>query len=261
MPSFCSSLLECPSGPCIRHQFRFCHWIRSIERPLEVRVISISDDLQDGDVQGVFLTITRRRWRRTCQLLTPHINTTRSRAVFYNIYIPFGGEELAMVEEGQNHALGIVKEQLALKQSSTLLKNVPLYYTVIGSNMTEEISQMCESYHDRHQSDEKQSQQQSQNCHLLQYSPQGDEALTLQSIHDYCLDHPHDQITYIHNKGSFHPSEKNEKFRIFVNQGVLGRNGKVCQEMPLNQLQEGGLCLIITWLVICGLPHVNMYEN
>ena len=192
--------------------------------------------------------------------LTPHINTTRSRAVFYNIYIPFGGEELAMVEEGQNHALGIVKEQLALKQSSTLLKNVPLYYTVIGSNMTEEISQMCESYHDRHQSDEKQSQQQSQNCHLLQYSPQGDEALTLQSIHDYCLDHPHDQITYIHNKGSFHPSEKNEKFRIFVNQGVLGRNGKVCQEMPLNQLQEGGLCNV------CGtrfatFPHYHMAGN
>ena len=195
--------------------------------------------------------------------LTPLINTTRSRAVFYNIYVPFGREELAVVENDHHHALRIVKEQLALKQSSTLLKNVPLYYTVIGSNVTEQIAQLCQSYHDdhdQHQSNEQQSQAPSHNCHLLQYAPQGDESLTLQSIHDYCFDHPHDQISYIHNKGSFHPSEKNEKFRTFVNQGVLGRNGHVCQEMPLDQQHEGGGCNV------CGtrfatFPHYHMAGN
>jgi hypothetical protein len=177
--------------------------------------------------------------------LTRVANTTRPRAVFYNIYVPEG--------EFEEHALGIVKEQLVLKQASKLLQNVPLYYTVIGTNATEKVTDICHSYHG-HVSDEMSASTIKQNCHLLQYASQGDERLTLQAIYDYCIDHPQYQISYIHNKGSFHPSERNEKFRAFLNHGIFGGNGDHCQEMPLDQCN------------VCGtrfatFPHYHMAGN
>ena len=165
--------------------------------------------------------------------LLPSANTYRERAVFYNIYIP---------KERKKNAFGIVKEQLAWKQSSRLLQNATLYYVLIGLNATKRVSEICRSYAS------------SEYCQLLEYISQGDEAITLQHLYKYCMDHPLSQVSYIHNKGSFHPSQDNHNFRNFLNHGVFGSNGEHCQAMPLEHCN------------ICGarfssIPHYHFPGN
>eukprot|EP00339_Tiarina_fusa_P023299 CAMPEP_0117038546 /NCGR_PEP_ID=MMETSP0472-20121206/27113_1 /TAXON_ID=693140 ORGANISM="Tiarina fusus, Strain LIS" /NCGR_SAMPLE_ID=MMETSP0472 /ASSEMBLY_ACC=CAM_ASM_000603 /LENGTH=368 /DNA_ID=CAMNT_0004748797 /DNA_START=128 /DNA_END=1233 /DNA_ORIENTATION=+ len=129
---------------------------------------------------------------------------SQKRAIFYNIYVPNG--------ENRERAIEIVKEQLQMKKDvSTVLNDdsVPIHYTLIGDNdnnnsTTEEIQKVC-----------------GPNCHQLQYAKEGDEGLTLQSLFDYCTEHPDVQVTYLHNKGSFHPSERNENFREMLTKSVF----------------------------------------
>lgn len=174
----------------------------------------------------------------TSRLLQPDDSSQRDRAVFYNVYIP-------KEDDLQENALRIVKEQLKLKSESKSLQSVPLYYTLIGKNMLEELSELCLEFHGGN----------GESCHLLQYVEEGDESLTLQAVFGYCQAHPTGtQVSYIHNKGSFHPSERNEKFRTFLNHGVFGSNGQACQDMPLDSCN------------ICGtrfatFPHYHMAGN
>jgi len=183
----------------------------------------------------------------TSKSLTPVGNTTRQRAVFYNIFVPTG--------EFEEHALSIVEEQLAMKHTSRLLKNVPVYYIVIGANATENVTSLCQTSHHQHtEISHDETGTVPSMCHLLQYVPHGDEGLTLQSIYDYCIEYPEAQVTYIHNKGSFHPSERNEKFRSFLNHGILGKNGDTCQEMPVDECNVCGTRL-------ATFPHYHMAGN
>ena len=152
--------------------------------------------------------------------LSPSAATSRQRAVFYNIYIP---------KEQKKNAFRIVEEQLAWKQASRLLQNATLYYVLIGFNATERVSEICHSYASS-----------SEHCHLLEYISDGDEAITLQHLYKYCVDHPRSQVSYIHNKGSFHPSKDNDDLRIFVNHGIFGSNGEYCQAMPLEHCNVCG---------------------
>jgi hypothetical protein len=125
------------------------------------------------------------------------------RVVFFNIFIPVG--------EYRQHGINIVKEQLDRISQSSHLHDVAIHYILIGGNATTEIQEICPK------------------CRQLRYAQQGDEVLTLGSLFDYCRAHPQSQVTYAHNKGSFHPSEANDNIRVMLTKSIVS---SACQDMP-----------------------------
>jgi hypothetical protein len=126
-----------------------------------------------------------------------------ARAIFYNIFIPTPSED--GTTKRLDNALDIVSEQLNRKSVSRYANQAPIYYTLIGHNTTDEIQKNC-----------GESQ-----CHLSHYGKEGDESLTLQSLWEYCQENPSSVVTYIHNKGSFHPSDRNTRLRTMVTKSVF----------------------------------------
>jgi hypothetical protein len=127
--------------------------------------------------------------------------------IFYNIYVP-PTKDLSHVEQ-------ILREQLT--QRNWTSPNDTILYTLIGNNnLKQTIDAMCQP-----------------NCHLRQHLPNGgDERDTLQALWDYCHNIitppsksdsiPEDTlVTYIHDKGSFHPTESNEKSRRMGTKAAL----------------------------------------
>lgn len=114
-----------------------------------------------------------------------------------------------------DHALKIVREQIMTLQSSSLLRNAPIHYTLIGKNETDRIQTICHEL--------------SANCIQSQYVPQGGEMLTLQAFWEYCNREKDALGTYIHNKGAFHPSVQNDNFRIMATKAVVS---DACQTIP-----------------------------
>ena len=156
----------------------------------------------------------------------------RPRAIFYNIYI--------LNAEKKFRAMSIVKEQLAEQQKSQILASAELFYTVIGYNATDEIQEEC-----------------GKNCHLLQFAEQGDEGLTIQALFDYCLDHPDSLVSYLHDKGSLHPTPKNRHFRTMLTKAVFS---DACQMIGKSNDDDD------KWCNICGarfspFPHMHMAGN
>jgi len=117
--------------------------------------------------------------------------TNEGRAVFYNVYV-HSAERVAPT-------MNIVKEQLAVLKNSSVWNSVKLYYNVIGYNATDVVQQECGNQ-----------------CHFIKFVPQGDESITLQSLHDYCQEHPAALVTYIHDKGSHTPMVLNEILRRWL---------------------------------------------
>jgi hypothetical protein len=137
------------------------------------------------------------------------------RAVFFNIYVPSA--------EKTPRVMGILREQLAEMQNSRLLDTARVFYNVIGYNATDEIQHEC-----------------GHKCHALKYKAKADEGLTLQAIYDYCQGHmgPKDTlVTYIHDKGSLHPTPTNRHLRVMLTRGAFsdacqtigtGENCNIC---------------------------------
>jgi hypothetical protein len=159
---------------------------------------------------------------------------SRRRAIFYNIYVPNG--------ENRQRAIGIVEEQLQMKDSSTVLDDsVPIHYTLIGNNSTDDIQKVC-----------------GPNCHQLRYVKEGDEGLTLQSLFEYCTENPDVQVTYLHNKGSFHPSERNENFREMLTKSVMSDECQIgMNQKEQNQENPFNIC----GARFASFPHFHMAGN
>jgi hypothetical protein len=155
--------------------------------------------------------------------------SNQQRTIFYNVFIP----ESDLYKQ---KALSIVREQLAEWKSSKFAQSMSVYYTVIGNNATTEVQEICIG----------------PNCHLIQYVEQGEESLTLQSLFDYCTDQPDALVSYLHNKGSLHPTMKNKHFRKMLTTSVFSDE---CQ-----QITEPSSCSV------CGarfspFPHLHMAGN
>ncbi len=67
------------------------------------------------------------------------------------------------------------------------------------------------------------------NATHVRHDENGDEAETLGLLWDHCQDNLDDIVVYLHNKGSFHPSEKNDIMRRFLTRGALSEE---CSNMP-----------------------------
>jgi len=168
----------------------------------------------------------------TQESLLESINVPRRRATFYNIFIPNGLKH-------SGPAIQIVKEQLAALKRSSMWNSTfhQLFYNVIGYNATAEIQQEC-----------------GPQCHLLQFVQEGDEVLTLQSLHDYCQEHSDSLVTYIHDKGSHHPSKKNNNLRVLLTKSVTS---DACQEVGMRKNTSCDVC----GARFSPFPHHHMPGN
>mmetsp|Transcript_11124 Transcript_11124/g.23028 ORF Transcript_11124/g.23028 Transcript_11124/m.23028 type:complete len:423 (-) Transcript_11124:111-1379(-) len=142
------------------------------------------------------------------------------RAIFYNIYVP--PTQTPEDAGKREYALGLVEEQLGYySAASEFVQKSSIYYNVIGdTSATEAMERICQ----------KTSSETS--CQLLQAVPEGDEGLTLERVFDYCEDHPLAQVTYMHNKGSFHPTPENTAMRRMLTKAVFSDE---CQAMPIGE--------------------------
>ena len=61
------------------------------------------------------------------------------------------------------------------------------------------------------------------NTTLIAHHESGDEYLTLHSLWKYCGANPHNSVAYLHSKGSFHPSSKNDRLRKFITRATLSQ--------------------------------------
>lgn len=70
-----------------------------------------------------------------------------------------------------------------------------------------------------------------ENATLIQHDEKGSEIETLRLLRHHCLDNKHagDVVVYIHNKGSYHPSEENTLLRRWLTTAALSRD---CSNMP-----------------------------
>lgn len=61
----------------------------------------------------------------------------------------------------------------------------------------------------------------SPSARIIKHLSQGDEILTLQELWNYCQNNPSSKVIYLHSKGSFHASSRNDLLRIFITKGAL----------------------------------------
>ena len=118
-------------------------------------------------------------------------------AIFYNVFIPYPGSTDTNVTEQQ--AMEIVREQIDYRESS-ITSNIPLYYVTIGKNIGE---------------------LECTNCHKIDHYNEGTEIDTLSHLYEYCTIHQNSKVVYMHNKGSFHYSERNNRFRRMLTKAIF----------------------------------------
>ena len=113
-------------------------------------------------------------------------------AIFYNIYIPPRNRKF--------RTLNIVKEQLEFRENS-IAPNGPLYYVTIGKDIGK--LENCN------------------NCEKIKHYTSGDEVNTLSHLYEYCSTNQEAKVAYMHNKGSFHYSPTNTKFRNMLTKALF----------------------------------------
>jgi hypothetical protein len=127
--------------------------------------------------------------------------------IFYNVYIP---------EKSTKPILKIIQEQIKVRNETD--PEAPILYTLIGSQKVDEsIQNMCQP-----------------NCTQRDYLEKGNEIDTLQALWEYCHDNPFQIVTYIHDKGSFHPSHANRNAR-----GVGTKGALACRGLMLDHYANG----------------------
>ena len=174
--------------------------------------------------------------------------TNVERAIFYNIFVPKHTNNQRLKsgsDPKENYALGLVEEQLKyFRSASEFVQRSSIHYTLIGDiKVSEDIDRLCNDAFGTNGDETK--------CHQLRAIEEGDEGLTLESVYDYCGEHPKAQVTYLHNKGSFHPSPHNTAMRRLLTKGVFSDE---CQAMPT------GECTVCASR-FSPLPHTHMSGN
>ena len=153
---------------------------------------------------------------------TVEIELELDRAIFYNIFIPQPPDDNDNDNERGDYALSVVEEQLGHYSSTTAgtRSSVTVNYMLIGNTgAAGDLQRICEKHNIGA-------------CQLLQAVEQGDEVLTLEALYDYCQEHPLSLVTYLHNKGSFHPSPENTAIRKLLTKSVFSDE---CQDMPIDE--------------------------
>jgi hypothetical protein len=145
-------------------------------------------------------------------------------SVFYNVYLPL---------RNATHALTIVEEQLEQMSSSYGATRpgfapVTVHVNTIGDPIgAEMVRQYCAAHTNLH-------------CvHMQHYADGNFEDVTLSRVHQFCRnaemdDTPsHDPVVvYLHSKGTYHPSEMNDRWRHFMTSAAMGEECLEFQGLP-----------------------------
>lgn len=160
--------------------------------------------------------------------------------VFYHVYLP--------TDRSVKH---IIEEQLSTLQQSYAARSVnqPLkvHYSLVGNSkashsnvepLEDQVADVCQRYDKL-------------DCQLGQHATQGNEDLTLASMHQYCRDNPNQSVVYFHSKGSFHESPENENWRRHL---LAAATSSDCLEsMQFNKSDVNGQCNV------CGLQFYPVW--
>jgi len=129
-------------------------------------------------------------------------------SIFYHVYIP----------EDNATAIQIVSQQVTqivegLRQIRGIQQTIPLRYITIGRTLAEgSLVSMCHNFSDQI------------SCTHLAHFAKGDEEHTLGAMHDHCSAHPQHRAIYLHNKGSYHQTLKNQHFRRHLTDAVMSND-------------------------------------
>lgn len=128
--------------------------------------------------------------------------------IFYNIYMPPSDRNPTKHEM----ALSIVKEQMAMVDASERARDMPIRYGLIGEEAaSDKIEEICRGRDTARRRD----------CEQVAHREAGNEFVTLQPLYEYCRLNPTKWVTYMHNKGSFHPSPENDVMRRMITKAAL----------------------------------------
>lgn len=137
--------------------------------------------------------------------LPPNISTLGP--IFYNIFVR---------EKRERPTLQIIEEQVRFRNEAD--PESPISYTLIGSRKVDEsIQNMCQP-----------------NCTKREYLKTGNEIDTLQALWEFCQADPSKIVTYLHDKGSFHPSGANRKSRGVGTKAALACRGLMLDHHTAN---------------------------
>jgi hypothetical protein len=166
--------------------------------------VALMRDFTSTDQIERVITVQKQR-----QVRFPNIDDAKDdtlRILFYHIYLP---------QEALTEALRIVREQLEQIATHTPTgKQTMVLYNTVGARKAltpPMMHQWCEELHLQ--------------CRNLQHFESGAEELTLQMVHQFCHQQPAThRIGYLHNKGSYHPSQLNEQWRRLMTHALVRDN-------------------------------------
>lgn len=127
--------------------------------------------------------------------------------IFYNVFVPFNNRD---------HAFAILAEQLGAISSFFMGQAPPeINVVTIGFDGTMQYieNQLCSNLH--------------LSCRHLGHYEEADEGVTLQALQDHChtvqdiQSSNNHYVTYLHSKGSFHPSPQNDRWRRLLTHAAL----------------------------------------
>ena len=172
---------------------------RQLSKELESNIPSIIKTKESNNTDYYIISDQSNIHNNDLSPRTTNTTTTEG-PIFYNAYVPIG-------ENKTNNAIKIIKEQLNERSKTSYGSSI--IYTLIGNKHVDPIIQQeCQP-----------------NCTQRAYLPSGDEVDTLQGLWEHCQDHPTDIVTYIHDKGSFHPSGSNSAARRVGTKAALTCRG------------------------------------
>ncbi len=117
-------------------------------------------------------------------------------AIFFNTFSTVNDTQLAR---------DIIVSQLEDINSQPLLNGAPLYYSRIGNLDWDWPLSECQGG--------SSSPSSSRVCTQIIAAPTGHEELTLQPLYDYCINNREKMVVYLHSKGTFNVSEKQNNLR------------------------------------------------
>ncbi|GKY94299.1 hypothetical protein MPSEU_000395700 [Mayamaea pseudoterrestris] len=176
--------------------------MRNVSEHMEQLASSLTDTTIDIEPSKADAQISKSSMNSTFEGIEKNI----SRSVFYNIFIPD-------TDDGKNNTLRIVREQIEQVASSfataTMEQPMPIIIYTMGAAdviTSESLASICPAR---------------LKCHHMQHYQQGNEAITLNALRQYCIERPTATVTYLHSKGSFHPRPENEVWRRILTDAAL----------------------------------------
>ncbi|KAL7565551.1 hypothetical protein ACA910_003826 [Epithemia clementina (nom. ined.)] len=150
--------------------------------------------------------------------------TTQTIAIFYHTYanpnkeapsknnVNVGGAKSVLTKE---ETMSIVAEQMNEIGQASNAAAADYHWELRYASVGEEgvinhtwIDRFCQEYENL-------------SCEHLGHEREGHEEVTLQHLHDYCIDHPNHLVAYVHTKGTFHAHKDNDKWRQFLTKAAL----------------------------------------